>query len=165
MHTVTCGATTKSNAVRSARFLFLATGAALLAACAGAPSVGPALDVQTLLTQQAEAWDRAIVAKDARAVDANIAADFTQIQSNGVVIGRVQFIADLLDPDTSIDPYHVEDFGVRIYGDTALLTGRIRMTGVEEGKRFTSHFRYIDVYVRRAGRWQVVSIQVTRMAP
>ena len=159
MHTVTCGATTKSNAMRSARFLFLATGAALLAACAGAPSVGPALDVQTLLTQQAEAWDRAIVAKDARAVDANIAADFTQIQSNGVVIGRVQFIADLLDP------YHVEDFGVRIYGDTALLTGRIPMTGVEEGKRFTSHFRYIDVYVRRAGRWQVVSIQVTRMAP
>ena len=155
--------------MRSARFvflaLFLAIGTALLAACAGAPSAAPALDVQTLLTEQADAFDRAIVAKDARAIDANIAPDFTQIQSNGVVIGRVQFIADLLDADTLIDPYRVEDFGVRVYGDTALLTGRIRMTGVEEGKRFESHFRYIDVYVRRAGRWQVVSIQVTRMTP
>ena len=151
--------------MRSARLLCLATTTALLAACAGVPPTAPALDVQSLLTQQADAWDRAIVAKDARAIDANIAPDFTQIQSNGVVIGKAQFIADLLDPDTLIDPYRVEDFGVRVYGDTALLTGRIRMTGVEEGKRFESHFRYVDVYVRRADRWQVVSIQVTRMAP
>jgi ketosteroid isomerase-like protein len=149
----------------TARFLLLAIGAALFAACASAPPAAPALDVQTLLTAQADAWDRAIVAKDAAGIDANIAADFTQIQSNGAVIGKAQFIVDLLDPNTSIDPYRVEDFGVRVYGDTALLTGRIRMTGVEEGKRFESHFRYIDVYVRRAGRWQVVSIQVTRMPP
>ena len=151
--------------MRSAPFLLLAIGAWLVVACAGALPAAPALDVQRLLTAQADAWDRAIVAKDAIAIEANIAADFTQIQSNGAVIGKAQFIADLLDPATSIDPYRVEDFGVRVYGDTALLTGRIRMTGVEEGKRFEAHFRYVDVYVRRAGRWQVVSVQVTRMPP
>ena len=112
---------------------------------------------------QADAWDKAIVAKDAAAVAANVAPDFTQIESGGAVIGRDEFVKDLLDPTLRIDPYKVEDFGVRIYGDTALLTGRIRMTGASEGKPFASHFRYIDVYVKRDGVWKVVSIQITRM--
>jgi uncharacterized protein (TIGR02246 family) len=116
-----------------------------------------------LLTAQADAWDKAIVAKDAAAVAANVAPDFTQIESGGAVIGRDEFVKDLLDPALRIDPYKVEDFGVRVYGDTALLTGRIRMTGSAEGKAFNSHFRYIDVYVKRDGAWKVVSIQITRM--
>jgi hypothetical protein len=37
------------------------------------------------------------------------------------------------------------------------------MTVVSEGKPFVSHFRYIDIYVKREGAWKVVSIQVTRM--
>lgn len=116
-----------------------------------------------LLTAQADAWDKAIVAKNAAAVATNVAPDFAQIESGGAVIGRDEFVEDLLDPTLRIDPYVVEDFSVRVYGDTALLTGRIRMTGVAEGKPFASHFRYIDVYVKRDGAWKVVSIQVTRM--
>jgi len=116
-----------------------------------------------LLTAQADAWDKAIVAKDAAAVAANVAPDFAQIESGGAVNGRDEFIQGLLDPGLRIDPYTVEDFGVRVYGDTALLTGRIRMSGVSEGKPFQSHFRYIDVYVKRDDLWKVVSIQVTRI--
>jgi len=131
----------------------------------GCASTSPANDGATtqLLTAQADAWDKAIVAKNPTAVAANVAPDFAQIESGGAVIGRDEFIKDLLDPALRIDPYKVEDFGVRVYGDTALLTGRIRMTGVSEGKPFVSHFRYIDIYVKRDGAWKVVSIQVTRM--
>ena len=135
--------------------------AALIAGC-GTPPAGHDATVQRL-TAQADAWDKAIVAKDAAAVAANVAPDFTQIESGGAVVGRDEFVKDLLDPALRIDPYQVEDFGVRVYGDTALLTGRIRMTGSAEGKPFRSHFRYIDVYVKRDGAWKVVSIQITRM--
>jgi len=135
--------------------------AVLAAACGTSP---PSRDATVqLLSAQADAWDKAIVAKDAAAVAANVAPDFTQIDSTGSVNGRQEFIDGLLDPTLRIDPYTVEDFGVRLYADTALLTGRIRMTGVSEGKPFVSHFRYIDVYVKRDGAWKVVSIQTTRM--
>ncbi|UUZ50809.1 nuclear transport factor 2 family protein [Massilia sp. B-10] len=60
-----------------------------------------------------------------------------------------------------IDPYRVEDFDVRVYGDVALLTGRTRMTGSYDGKQFKSHYRYTDVYVRRDGQWKVASVQIT----
>lgn len=136
---------------------------AVLGGCAAPPAAPDAVAKQ--LAAQADAWDKAIVAKNAAAIAANLAPDFTQIESGGAVIGRDEFIKDLLDPALVIDPYTVEDFAVRVYGDTALLTGRIRMTGSAEGKRFSSHFRYIDVYVRRDGAWKVVSIQITPMRP
>jgi hypothetical protein len=37
------------------------------------------------------------------------------------------------------------------------------MTGRYQGEAFTSDYRYIDVYVKRDGRWQVVSVQITRI--
>jgi ketosteroid isomerase-like protein len=148
-------------------YVILCAFVALLVA-AGCANTSPANDgssaqLKAQLTAQADAWDQAIVAKNAAAVAANVAPDFTQIESGGAVIGRDEFIKDLLDPTLRIDPYKVEDFGIRVYGDTALLTGRIRMTGVSEGKPFVSHFRYIDIYVKREGAWKVVSIQTTRM--
>ena len=146
---------------RSIRSMMSVLMAFFVVACT-TPSTGRDSAAQ-LLTAQADAWDKAIVAKDAAAIAANVAPDFAQIESGGAVIGRDEFVKDLLDPALRIDPYKVEDFGVRVYGDTALLTGRIRMTGSAEGKAFNSHFRYIDVYVKRDGAWKVVSIQITRM--
>jgi ketosteroid isomerase-like protein len=147
---------------RSIRPMLCAILARLVAGCAAPPPANDDAAVRWL-TAQADAWDKAIVAKNVAAVAANVAPDFAQIESGGNVIGRDEFIKDLLDPTLRIDPYQVEDFGVRVYGNTALLTGRIRITGASEGKPFSSHFRYIDVYVKRDGEWKVVSIQITRM--
>jgi ketosteroid isomerase-like protein len=122
-------------------------------------------NVERELKAIADAWDQAIIKRDVPGVEANVAPDFQQIRGSGRVVGREQFIRDITAPTLKIDPYVVEDFGVRVYGDTALLTGRIRMSGTASGERFEEHFRYIDVYVRRGGKWKVVSIQITPMPP
>jgi len=122
-------------------------------------------DPQTvaLLTQQADAWDKAIVRKDRAAIEANMAEDFRQIDSAGNVETKQSFVDDLVSPQLVIDPYVVEDFDVRIYGDTALLSGRTRMTGKYDGKPFATHYRYIDIYVKRGGLWQIVSVQISKI--
>jgi hypothetical protein len=38
------------------------------------------------------------------------------------------------------------------------------MTGRVDGTPFTSHYRYIDIYVKRGGAWQIVSVQITRLS-
>ena len=146
----------------------IAISLALLCACAGGTQKGapPAALVAALvaeLTAQADRWDKAIVSKDRAAIEANMADDFRQIDGAGNVETKASFVDDLLSPDLRIDPYTVEDFDVRVYGDVALLSGRTRMTGRYEGKPFASHYRYIDVYVRRLGVWKIVSVQVSRM--
>ena len=138
---------------------------AALVACAGAAAAqGPTgADKATVdrLTAQADAWDKAIVRKDRAAIEANMADDFRQIDRAGNVETKKSFVDGLMSPDLTIDPYTVEDFDVRLYGDTALLSGRTRMTGRYQGKPFTSHYRYIDIYVRQGDAWKIVSVQIS----
>ena len=146
----------------------LATVAAIalmLQGCAVAPGDGATSSAAVVaeLTAQADRWDQAIVRKDRAAIEANMAEDFRQIDGAGNVETKSSFVADLVSPDLVIDPYRVEDFDVRIYGDVALLSGTTRMTGRYEGKPFASHYRYIDIYVRRNGAWRIVSVQISRI--
>ena len=146
----------------------LAIGAlalALLQAC-GSMTKSDAADASATVERlgaQADAWDKAIVRKDRAAIEANMAEDFRQIDAAGNVETKRSFVDDIVSPDLRIDPYTVEDFDVRVYGDVALLSGRTRMTGAYQGKPFTSHYRYIDIYVRRDGEWKIVSVQISRM--
>lgn len=141
------------------RILLAIAVAALLGACAVAP-VDPD-EARRTLAAQAHAWDKALIAKDRAGIEANMAPEFRQLRSGGKIVGREEFINDVLDPGFSMDPYSVEDFEIRFFGDTALVYGRIRMSGRDGAERWSAHFRYIDTYVRRGGRWQVVSVQIT----
>jgi len=115
------------------------------------------------LIQQADAWDKAIVRKDAAAISANMSEDFRQISARGDVSGKAAFIEAITSPKLVINPYGVEDMDVRFYGDVALISGRTRMTGSWDGKPFGSHYRYVDVYVRKDGQWRVASVQITEI--
>ena len=117
------------------------------------------------LTRISDAWDKAIVRKDEAAVAANMAEDFRQIDPNANLETKKSFLAGIVDPKLTIDPYTVEDFEVRLYGDMALLSGRTHMTGKYDGKPFESNYRYIDIYVRRNGAWKIVSVQITKIPP
>jgi len=135
-----------------------------LAGCARPPA--PSADAEAVvaaLTAQAERWDRAIVAKDRAGVEANMAAEFRQIDGFGNVETKESFVAALLAPELRIDPYTVEELDVRLYGDVALVSGRTRMTGAYGERPFATHYRYTDVYVRRDGAWKVVSVQITKL--
>lgn len=136
----------------------------LLQGCGGLPVASRPNDPQVvaLLTAQADRWDKAIVRKDRAAIEANMAEDFRQIDGYGNVETKRSFVEAIVAPELEIDPYTVEDFDVRLYGDVALLSGSSRLTGHFKGKKFESHYRYIDIYVRRGGEWKVVSVQISK---
>ena len=132
---------------------------------AGTPASAKKSDATTIaaLTAQADQWDKAIVRKDQAAIEKNMADDFRQIDAQGDVETKASFVEGLLSPKLVINPYTVEDFDVRLYGDVALLSGRTRMSGSYDGKPFNSHYRYIDIYVRRGGVWKIVSVQISKI--
>ena len=127
------------------------------------PVADLAADTTAALTRQADAWDQAIVRKDLPEIAGNMADDFRQIRWNGEMVDKATFLRDITSPDLEIDPYTVEDFSIRLYGDVALLCGETRMTGRYGGNPFASHYRYIDVYVRQGDRWLVCSVQITKI--
>ncbi len=150
------------------RVLALAAIASLFLSLAGCSvAITSSQDAQSdaiaQLTRQADAWDKAIVRKDLAAIEANMADDFRQIDGDGDIETKVSFVTGLVAAKLTINPYTVEDFEVRLYGDVALLSGRTHMTGSYDGKAFASHYRYIDIYARRNGVWKIVSVQITKM--
>ena len=137
---------------------------ALLLSCAAQVlAADKTADVVAHLKKLSDNWDKVIVAKDEAAIAGNMAEDFRIIDRRGNIEGKKAFVEGILDPKLTIDPYTVEDFEVRIYGDTALLSGRSHMTGTYEGTPFTSNYRYIDIYVRKGGVWKIVSVQITAL--
>jgi ketosteroid isomerase-like protein len=152
------------------RRAFLAAGVALVAALALplAPSTVHAADRkadEAELTKLSNNWDKVIVAKQEKAIADNMAEDFRIIDGHGNVENKAQFVAGVMDTKLTIDPYKVDDFEIRLYGDVALLSGHTLMTGIYDGEKFTSNYRYIDIYVKRGGAWKIVSVQITRYPP
>ncbi|HEX4479766.1 MAG TPA: nuclear transport factor 2 family protein [Rudaea sp.] len=115
------------------------------------------------LKKQADAWDMAIVKKDKKAIAENMSDSFLMIDSGGETSDKARFIADLTSPDITIEPYTVDEFKIRIYGNTALINGATNMHGVESGKPFTTHYRFTDTYVKEGAVWRVVNVQTTRI--
>ena len=136
---------------------------ALCAVTSGFAASDPRTADRVTLKRLSDAWDQAIIRKDRAAIADNMSEDFRHIGSSGQISDKKTFVDDLMAPDVRIDPYTVEDFEIRLYGDVALLSGGTRMTGSEAGKPFTTHYRYIDVYVKRQGKWRVASVQISRM--
>src|ERR1044072_2513551 len=135
------------------RASLLALAAVAIASTFAAAATPRERDVAEL-TRLSDAWDKAIVRKDETAVAGNMAEDFRQIDGYGNLETKKSFVAGIIDAKLTIDPYTVEEFEVRLYGDTALLSGRTHMTGKYDGKPFESNYRYIDIYDRRKGARQ-----------
>jgi ketosteroid isomerase-like protein len=77
------------------------------------------------------------------------------------------------DRETVLESYHrgnvrfdllaVSDMALRILGDVGLVAGVSRLRGHADGERFDLRLRFLDVYARRDGRWELVASQDTRL--
>lgn len=131
--------------------------------CRHGVSPSEALSVSTLLKHQADRWDQDIILKNRPAISDNMSEDFRHISNKGVISDKAAFLKGIVSADLVINPYTVEDLDIRIYGTCALICGRTRMTGSYKGSPFRSHYRYVDTYVLKDGRWKVCNVQITAM--
>ena len=53
---------------------------------------------------------------------------------------------------------------MRVYGDTAVITGRVTLKGKYSGKEASGLYRSISVWVNQRGRWRLVANQITLIA-
>lgn len=142
----------------------------LLAAVAAAQSKGglkapPALtatpdpQAEAELRQLERAWLDAYDNNDAAAMESILADGFVITYGDGKMLDKKQVIAGL-KPGAPKNPdaqQYTEDSTVRIYGDTAVITGRYIYKQRKGDKETVSQSRYTDTYIKLKGRWQVVA--------
>jgi ketosteroid isomerase-like protein len=57
------------------------------------------------------------------------------------------------------------DLEVRVHGDAAVLTGRLRIVREEEGRTVRSESRFTKTFVREGGRWRLAALHGSPVAP
>ena len=60
--------------------------------------------------------------------------------------------------------YATSEIRIRIYGDTAVVSGRLQRTRQINGKELSDDWRFTKVYVRQAQQWRVVSFHASEAA-
>jgi len=60
--------------------------------------------------------------------------------------------------------YQTSDLKVRVYGDAAVVSGRLQRTRTLGEKAVNDDWRFTKLYVRREGRWQVVAFHAPEAA-
>jgi uncharacterized protein (TIGR02246 family) len=110
----------------------------------------------------ADAFDRAQLTQDARALDTMIADDLVFIDGSGKRQGKKEFIAGWISPGDRFDPVVLVDRKVIRLGDEAVtVNAETTLSGTSSGQRFASRIRFADTFHRIDGKWRAVHIQVT----
>jgi ketosteroid isomerase-like protein len=96
------------------------------------------------------------------AIAAVTADDYALIDFEGKVRNKAATLERIQSSEIQLQSNSFEDLVVRIYGNTAIVTGRATPKGTIGGKDCSRPIRYTRVYVKKDGHWQVVSFQQTR---
>ena len=99
----------------------------------------------------------ATYSKDAAWFTKNLSDDYVLITANGKVKTRSALVAELGTPGLEIQPYEPTEVDVRLFGHTAVITGRIVQKYVYKDDRVEADMRYTDVWVKTAGAWKNVA--------
>ena len=94
---------------------------------------------------------------DAAALDRIYATDFIGIGPSGRVRTKPQVISDFTSGDLRFQSITTDDIQVRVYGNTAVETGRSTMNGQDRGKTVPRDNRFTRVWVKQQGRWRLVA--------
>jgi ketosteroid isomerase-like protein len=103
-------------------------------------------------------WVTALVQGDARTLD-RIMADDCVFAYPLEGDDKAQFIADVESGELTVTEMTRDHVGVRVYGQTAVLTCRDTTVWRYHGREIAGQYTTIHVYAERAGRWQMVTIQ------
>ena len=109
-------------------------------------------------------WVEAHRRLDIAALDRLMADDYRHIRMDGTVVSKAQDLASYQTGDRYWEFAESDEYDIQVYGHTAVLIGRWRARGINAGERFNYMARFISVYVKRDGRWQMVAAQSTPLS-
>jgi ketosteroid isomerase-like protein len=106
----------------------------------------------------------ALLAGDTEAIRELYAEDFRSHSLHGDVEGREAVLEAFAPGGVSLDMFEVEDLAVEVFGEVGILTGLGSISGRFERKEFRHRVRFVDVFLRRDGRWRYHFSQSTEIA-
>jgi ketosteroid isomerase-like protein len=106
----------------------------------------------------------AVVKGDLATLEEQTSDDYVLISMNGRISDKSQMLNGFKSGQSKVTSNDLSDLKVRVYGDTAVVTGKADVKGTLGGQDATGQVLFTRIYVKQKQRWQSVSFQQTRVS-
>ena len=83
--------------------------------------------------------------------------DFVITFEDGSTYSKTGYLAYSASSSTHIETVEIPEMRVRVHGQTAIVTGVYHEKGVDAQKSYDYRDRFTDVWMKKAGKWQLVA--------
>lgn len=130
---------------------------------AAKPASTETVDVPPDLAKAIQEYDQATFRNDIVMLGDLVAADYILVNSDSTLQDKQSYLADFTVPGFRLDPYVMEQTVVKIWGNTALIAGRLHLTWTQDGRRQNRLVRIAHVWAKDDGHWRLTYTQLTRV--
>jgi ketosteroid isomerase-like protein len=137
----------------------------LLASAAATPALfgSRANAAESDLDAAVRAYDQATVRNDVATLAQLVADDYMLVNSNSSLQDKQSYLQDFKVPGFKLDPYVLEQPARRNWGNTALVTGVVKLSWTSQGQRHARRLRIAHVWRKQDGGWRLAYTQLTRV--
>ena len=126
---------------------------------------GATADVEATIKKIEQELTDTIVKSDTSAFEKYLASDYLGIGPDGVTQNKSELLADIKSGTLKLESSTLSEMKVQVTDpDMAVVVYRSTDKGTYKGKDVTGEYRWLDVFVKRDGKWQIAIDQGTQIA-
>jgi ketosteroid isomerase-like protein len=115
------------------------------------------------IKQLSSDYATALLNRDTRFLASVIAPDEVNVGTDGRPFDRAALLAKIQNPSFSYKGIKVEGLVIQVVGSMALSRGTATVTSETSGHSSIDNFRFMRIWQRQAGKWQVIYFQATHI--
>jgi ketosteroid isomerase-like protein len=110
-------------------------------------------------------YQKAVERNDTKTMARILDDDFILVLGDGTVYTKNDLLKDAASGNTRYEHQVDSDRAVRVWGDTAVVTAKLWVKGLEDGKQVNYYQWFSDTYVRKPSGWSYVFGQASLALP
>ncbi|ABK97784.1 nuclear transport factor 2 family protein [Pelobacter propionicus] len=141
------------------RFSILIAAILLSLSCTAWGAAGGISESESLAA--AQAWAAALGRPDIAGLDELLHVDYMHIHATSMVESKAKFIGALKEGARRYEPFTIEDTRVRVFGDSAVVTGKFALKATMREKVIERINRFSLVIIKTPRGVRIASFQAT----
>lgn len=121
------------------------------------------MTAEEVLRVHRDTFYRSLIDQDYDVLADLYANDYMLVRSDGSVLNKEAVLHDLKLGDLTFTSIELVSEVVRIYGETAIVSGESRTVARRDGEQLASRFRLVAVYTSQAEMVRLVHFQSTAL--
>ncbi len=107
-------------------------------------------------------WIDATIKGDADAFASFMAYQYVAVVSNARIRDKTTWVEGVRSGSRKYESVELSNLKVRLYGDTAVVTGEYTQKATSTGQDYSARGAYVTTWLKRNGRWRAIASGFSR---